>query len=103
MLQAACTSVCCVPRRKAPPTAPPGSLRPLAAAAQGAVCSAQVQVAAPGGDGMGGFTASVMVTATNLGNATIPAPWTLSIANPAYSGISQARDIRWLPSGKTWK
>lgn len=92
-----------MPRRQAPPTAPPGSLRPLAAAAQGAVCSAEVRVAAPGSDGMGGFTASVMVTATNLGNATIPAPWTLAIANPAYSGISQVRNVERLPNGRAWK
>jgi hypothetical protein len=51
-------------------------------------------VSAPGSDGAGMFTASVMVTATNLGNVSIPAPWTLAIANPAYSGVSQARARR---------
>ena len=55
------------------------------------MCSAEVTVATPGSDGAGGYTASVMVTASNLGNATIPAPWTLAIANPAYTGVSQAR------------
>ena len=77
--------------RTAPPTPPPGSVPPTAAAARGAVCGAEVTVATPGSDGAGGYTASVMVTASNLGNATIPAPWTLAIANPAYTGVSQAR------------
>ena len=77
--------------RTAPPAPPPGSVPPTAAAARGAVCGAEVTVATPGSDGAGGYTASVMVTASNLGNATIPAPWTLAIANPAYTGVSQAR------------
>lgn len=78
-------------RRRAPPAPPPGSTPPTAAGARGAVCSAAVATSEPGSDGAGGFTASVMVTPTNLGNASIPAPWTLAIANPAYSGVSQAR------------
>ncbi len=82
------------PCRQAPPTPAQGSLPPTAAAARGAVCSADVTVSAPGSDGAGMLTASVMVTATNLGNVSIPAPWTLAIANPAYSGVSQARARR---------
>ena len=35
------------------------------------------------------FLGSVMVTVTNVGNVTVPTPWTITIANPYYLGVSQ--------------
>ena len=54
-------------------------------------CSAQMMVTAAGTDNATGlFLGSVMVSATNTGPVAVPTPWTITVTNPYYVGVSQA-------------
>ncbi|BDA48966.1 probable major extracellular endoglucanase at N-terminal half [Coccomyxa sp. Obi] len=57
-------------------------------------CSAQVTVTTSGIDNTTGepwlYLGSVMVTASNIGPVAVPTPWSLTITNVYYAGVSQA-------------
>ena len=53
-------------------------------------CAAAVTVLSAGVDNSTGFAlASVSVAAFNIGDVAVPTPWTLTIQNDHYAGLSQ--------------
>ena len=53
-------------------------------------CAAAVTVLSAGVDNSTGFSlASVSVAVSNIGGVAVPTPWTLTIQNDYYAGLSQ--------------
>ena len=79
---------------RAKPKALDASQLPPTVKANANFCQAQMLVTSAGTDNATGlFLGSVMVTATNVGPVAVPTPWTITIANPYYLGVSQVRVI----------
>lgn len=80
--------------RRAKPKALDPSQLPPTVKANANFCQAQMLVTSAGTDNATGlFLGSVMVTATNVGPVAVPTPWTITIANPYYLGVSQVRAL----------
>ena len=81
----------CALRRAKPKALDPSQLPPTVKA-NANFCQAQMLVTSAGTDNATGlFLGSVMVTTSNVGPVAVPTPWTITIANPYYLGVSQVR------------
>lgn len=86
--------------RRAKPKALDPSQLPPTVKANANFCQAQMLVTSAGTDNATGlFLGSVMVTTTNVGPVAVPTPWTITIANPYYLGVSQ---VRVFPERQVW-